>query len=355
MPVQPYSGHHFDLAYDSQGYLFVTNRSKHSISRLKIQGNQLLTASVTASNKTYDGTTAATTTCTLAGVAVGDTVSCFAKSANFADANVGTNKKVTVTGISLAGPSIAKYTLSNTAATTTANITQAAATVRLSNLSQIYTGKALTPVASTTPSGLAVTWSGVPKTNVGSYPVSVTINNPNYQQSSASGTFIIAKASQPSLVLTATPSIIASGGAGASLAVTGGIGGAVTYSAVGSAGVICGVSSNVVTATGTVAGSCTVTATNPGNANYLPVKSAPAIISVILRPDFIVTGVTLNPASLAANGTFSADVVVKNQGLAAGDGGFLDVWLNNSAIQACGTDGNANIAVGKLPPVKPSL
>lgn len=196
-PAQPYSGHHFDLVYDPQGYLFVTNRSKHSVSRLKIQGSQLVTASISAANKTYDGTTGATTTCTLVGVAVGDTVTCSATNANFADANVGNSKTVTATGIILAGSSMAKYTLTNTTASTKANITPAAATVRLSNLTQTFTGKALTPIATTTPSGLSVTWVGAPQTNAGTYPVSATVNNPNYQQSSASGSFIISKATQP--------------------------------------------------------------------------------------------------------------------------------------------------------------
>ena len=349
-PAQPYSGHHFDLVYDPQGYLFVTNRSKHSVSRLKIQGSQLVTASISAANKTYDGTTGATTTCTLVGVAVGDTVTCSATNANFADANVGNSKTVTATGIILAGSSMAKYTLTNTTASTKANITPAAATVRLSNLTQTFTGKALTPIATTTPSGLSVTWVGAPQTNAGTYPVSATVNNPNYQQSSASGTFIISKATQPTLTLTATPSTIISGSTGATLSVSGGIGGNVTYAAVGTSGVTCTVSGNVVTATGTVAGTCTITATNPGNANYLPAKSTPAIITVILKPDFIITGVTLSPTSPAADGTFSAVVMVKNQGFAPGDGGFLDVWSNNSSIQACGADGNANVGVGRLSP-----
>ena len=50
-------------------------------------------------------------------------------------------------------------------------INKAAATVTLSNLTQTYTGSALTPTATTTPSGLSVTWSGAPDTAAGSYPV----------------------------------------------------------------------------------------------------------------------------------------------------------------------------------------
>ena len=39
-------------------------------------------------------------------------------------------------------------------------VSKAAATVTLSNLTQTYTGSALTPTATTTPTGLSVTWSG---------------------------------------------------------------------------------------------------------------------------------------------------------------------------------------------------
>jgi len=72
-------------------------------------------------------------------------------------------------------------------------INQATTTVTLSNMTQTYTGSALMPTATTSPSGLALTWTGVPQTNAGSYPVTATINDPNYQ-GSASGTFTINKA-----------------------------------------------------------------------------------------------------------------------------------------------------------------
>ena len=60
-------------------------------------------------------------------------------------------------------------------------IAKATATVDLSNLIQTYTGSPLTPTAVTTPLGLTVDWTGAPQTNVGSYPVTATINNANYQ------------------------------------------------------------------------------------------------------------------------------------------------------------------------------
>ena len=69
-------------------------------------------------------------------------------------------------------------------------INKAAATVTLSSLTRAFTGTPLTPTATTTPAGLAVDWTGAPQTNAGSYPVTATINDRNYQ-GSASGTFVI--------------------------------------------------------------------------------------------------------------------------------------------------------------------
>ena len=76
--------------------------------------------------------------------------------------------------------------------TRTLTISKAAGSVSLSNLNQTYTGSPLTPTATTTPPGLAVTWNQTP-TNVGSYSVTATINDTNYQ-GSANGTLVIAKA-----------------------------------------------------------------------------------------------------------------------------------------------------------------
>ena len=75
----------------------------------------------------------------------------------------------------------------------TFTINKATATVNLSNLTQTYTGAPLTPGVSTTPTGLAINWTGAPDTNAGNYAVTATVNDPNYQ-GSASGTFTINKA-----------------------------------------------------------------------------------------------------------------------------------------------------------------
>ena len=82
-----------------------------------------VTASVTAADKTYDGTTVATiTACTLSGGVAGDAVTCAAGSASFSDPNPGPNKAVTATGVTLSGAAAGNYQLGSTTATTTASI-----------------------------------------------------------------------------------------------------------------------------------------------------------------------------------------------------------------------------------------
>ena len=78
-------------------------------------------------------------------------------------------------------------------ASETFTIKKAPASVLLSNMTQIYTGSALTPTATTTPAGLTIVWTNVPQTNAGSYSVTATVNDLNYE-GSASETFTIKKA-----------------------------------------------------------------------------------------------------------------------------------------------------------------
>jgi drug/metabolite transporter superfamily protein YnfA len=69
-------------------------------------------------------------------------------------------------------------------------IDPAPVTVTLGNLEQTYTGSALSPSATTAPTGLSYSLTGAPDTNAGSYTVTAAITNPNYK-GSTSGTFKI--------------------------------------------------------------------------------------------------------------------------------------------------------------------
>lgn len=83
---------------------------------------------ITAGNKTYDGTTAATLDSigvTFNGMVLGDSLNVgngFAGA--FADANAGTGKTVTISGLSLRSSDAANYTLASNSVTTTADIGQ---------------------------------------------------------------------------------------------------------------------------------------------------------------------------------------------------------------------------------------
>jgi len=107
-----------------------------------------ITSGITANNKVYDGTTAATitmTSVTLAGVASGDTVSLSTNgyTANFAGAGVGSGIGVTVSGLSLTGSNAANYTLIQPVGLT-ANITAKPLTIGSAALPPVITSIRLT-------------------------------------------------------------------------------------------------------------------------------------------------------------------------------------------------------------------
>jgi prolyl-tRNA editing enzyme YbaK/EbsC (Cys-tRNA(Pro) deacylase) len=98
-----------------------------------------LTVSATGVNRVYDRTTNATVTLSDNRIA-GDVVTDNYAAASFANKNVGTNKPVTVTGLSISGTDAANYTLGGTTATTTANITPASLTVSATGVNKPYDG-----------------------------------------------------------------------------------------------------------------------------------------------------------------------------------------------------------------------
>lgn len=102
-----------------------------------------VTASITAVNKVYDGTSVATLSgCTVSGLVPADAanVTCSAGSATFSDKNVGTGKTVTATGITLGGSAAANYFLSPNTAIASANITQLDITPLPTGVNKTYDG-----------------------------------------------------------------------------------------------------------------------------------------------------------------------------------------------------------------------
>lgn len=101
-----------------------------------------VTPVITAQNKVYDATTAATATCTVPTLGT-DVVTCTVGAATFDTKNVGIGKTVTATGITVGGADAANYTVTTTA-TGTAAITAAPVTVAFTANNKVYDG---TPAA----------------------------------------------------------------------------------------------------------------------------------------------------------------------------------------------------------------
>ncbi|MBS1188548.1 MAG: conserved hypothetical rane protein, partial [Rhodocyclaceae bacterium] len=105
----------------SLGYLFTDNTG--STAELTVNARALTAAGITASNKIYDATLAATLnfgSAALSGVIAGDLLSLDTSGASgtFANKNVGTGKAVTVTGLALSGTDAGNYTVSDASGAT---------------------------------------------------------------------------------------------------------------------------------------------------------------------------------------------------------------------------------------------
>jgi filamentous hemagglutinin family protein len=112
-----------------------------------------VSVAASVSDKTYDGTTAATFSATLAGLVAGDSVT-LAATGSFADKNVGTGKTVTYTG-SISGSDAGNYVLTGASGTTTASILPAPLVVAGTVASdKIYDGTTAATVSGGTLSGV---------------------------------------------------------------------------------------------------------------------------------------------------------------------------------------------------------
>jgi hypothetical protein len=105
-----------------------------------------VTASITAADKTYDGSDAATITgCSLEaasgnhGVLSGETVGCSGSNGHFADKNAGSNKAVSA-DVALSGADKGNYQLTSPSAATTANIDRARLDIYAASDSKTYDG-----------------------------------------------------------------------------------------------------------------------------------------------------------------------------------------------------------------------
>ncbi|MBR1816486.1 MAG: InlB B-repeat-containing protein [Lachnospiraceae bacterium] len=117
---------------------------------LTINKKPITISGITAEDKTYDGTTAATLNYnginwSACGMVAGDDLSVTA-SGTFSDANVGTGKIVTITDLALGGTKAGNYELASSVqqTSTTANINAKAITITADSDSKVYDGTAHT-------------------------------------------------------------------------------------------------------------------------------------------------------------------------------------------------------------------
>ena len=105
-----------------------------STMNFSISQKEVTVSGITAENKTYNGNTTATlnyTNVIISGKEGGDELTASASSGTFDDANVGEDKTVTISGLTLSGSNAGNYTLADLGqqTTTTANITKTNLTI----------------------------------------------------------------------------------------------------------------------------------------------------------------------------------------------------------------------------------
>jgi hypothetical protein len=253
-----------------------------------------------------------------------------------------TNAGATFTMTSGTGTCTVKYDQAgdgtyNAANQVTESVTaqKAAATVTLGSLSQTYDGTAKAATATTNPSGktVVITYSqgGNPvasPTNAGSYDVSATINDPNYQ-GSTTGTLVISKAAQ-TITFGALPNKTYRD-APFTVSATASSGLSVTFSIFSGPATING---NTITITGV--GHVVVRAAQAGNTNY---NAAPTVDQAFDVTTASAT-IALSNLSQVYDGTPKAPMVVTTP---AGLSYTLSYTQNGQAVTSPTNVGNYNV------------
>ena len=178
-----------------------------------------LTVSAVASNKVYDGDADASVVLSTDKI-LGDVVTTGFTSAAFADKNVGTNKLVTVSGITIGGADAGNYNLLSTTATDLADITQRGVTVNVTaGQSKTYgTGDpafayTFTPALESGDSFTGSLTRAAGNENVGAYPIlqgSLTAGG-NYAIAFNGANFAITQASSSTAIVSDNPDSSAAG------------------------------------------------------------------------------------------------------------------------------------------------
>ncbi|MGH8019772.1 MAG: MBG domain-containing protein [Opitutaceae bacterium] len=289
---------------------------------IQIAPKALTVSGVTASDRAYDSTTAASLSiagATLNGLATGDVVqlSTSGATAAFANANVGANKPVTASGLTLTGADAGNYTLTQPSGVT-ASITPAPVEITLGGLSHTYDGVPKSATASTSPAGipLTITYDGgsTSPTPAGSYAVVATVNSANYS-GTESDTLVIDKApatvaiTNTAFVFDGTPKPVTVTTTPAGLTVD------VTYNG----------SATVPSAAGSYAVVATINEANfAGTASAnLVIGSAARLINIAARAD-VGTGDNILISGFVINGSGSKRVLLRGIGPGLEQHGITD-------------------------------
>jgi hypothetical protein len=167
----------------------------------------------------YNGTATLTATLTADGSGLsGKTVSFTLNNTSVGNATTDSNGVATLTNVSLSGINAGTYSnaiganfagdmsYSSSSGTGSLSVSKATAGVNLGGLSQIYDGAAKSATATTTPANLNISFgyslngqAVQSPINAGTYTVTATVNDNNYQ-GAAAGTFIINKAGSTTTV-----------------------------------------------------------------------------------------------------------------------------------------------------------
>ena len=194
------------------------------------------------------------------------------------------------------------------------------------SLHQTYDGTVKTVTTTTSPVGLQVdvTFADTPLL-AGAYPVTATINELNYTAGQATATLTIDKATQ-AIVFDALADRTFGDAAFTVSASGGGSGNPVTFSALGA----CSVLNALVTLTR--GGTCTITASQAGGANYEAAADVPQSFSVAKATQAIVFGALANrtfgdaPFAVSATGGASgADVTFSAAGNCSAAGSLVTI------------------------------
>jgi hypothetical protein len=291
----------------------------------------LTVSGITANNKAYDGTTAATLnlgSASLSGILGSDAgkVSLgISYTATFADANVGTGKAVAVTGLGLTGTAAGNYTLTQPSGLT-ANITVTALTITAANQTMTY-GTAVPSLTGTVTGVLpgdtvTVSYSttATSTSSVGSYPITPVLNAAgsklvNYTVNSTNGTLTINKAGAVPAVQSSAPMVLLKNNVTFTAHVTSATSGMPTGtvnfvdgSTLAGSAALDNTGTAILTLSTLAAGPHNITAVYAGDANFTASTSS-VLNETVQDFQFIINGASVNDSTQAV----LSSVVVSGQ------------------------------------------